>query len=389
MSQTLAEMLQEPLASVKHRERHALEEKLAAHNGRVVLFGSGTLGRRALDLLTGLGAHVLAFTDNNSAAWGTTIEGVPVLSPEEASRLYGKEAVFFVTIWNDHHWYSQTLARLTTLGCTSISTYAPIFWRFPDTFLTLLLLNEPPHRLYGEAADVLKAETIWADEESLDIYRANIAWRALGDASKLPGPPATWTYFPRDLFRLGHGDVLVDCGAFDGDSIRTLLADGCDDFAAIYAIEADTVSFENLKSYIASLPPAIGAKIKPVECAIGEERCVLRFECSGSLTSTASEDGTLVDCIPLDELFAGKSVTMIKMDIEGAEHGALLGGRETIRRDRPIMAVCVYHTQNDIWRLPLLLSSIMPDYRFFLRAYEGDGFQTVCYAVPPERVCAA
>jgi hypothetical protein len=33
----------------------------------------------------------------------------------------------------------------------------------------------------------------------------------------------------------------------------------------------------------------------------------------------------------------------------------------------------------------LLMRSMNPDYQFFLRSYDGDGFQTVVYAVPPHR----
>jgi hypothetical protein len=74
------------------------------------------------------------------------------------------------------------------------------------------------------------------------------------------------------------------------------------------------------------------------------------------------------------------------MDIEGAEYGALLGGRKVIERDQPILAICVYHTQNDIWRIPLLVQQMLSRHKLYLRAYEGDGFQTVLYAVPQYRV---
>jgi hypothetical protein len=74
------------------------------------------------------------------------------------------------------------------------------------------------------------------------------------------------------------------------------------------------------------------------------------------------------------------------MDIEGAEHDALVGARPAIERDAPILAVCVYHSQNDLWRLPLLMKAMVPGYRMFLRCHEGDGWQTVAYAVPPGRV---
>jgi FkbM family methyltransferase len=386
MMQSLEEMLSEPVEAVKHRERYALESLLASRNNRVVLFGAGTLGRRAQSLLKSLGAQVLAFTDNNSSAWGTFVDEVPVLSPQEAAALYGKNSAFFVTIWNDRHWFSETLAQLSALGCDCISTYAHIFWRFPTTFLTLLLLNEPPHRLYEDAENVLSAEGLWADEESLHIYQANIAWRALGDASELPGRPRVFTYFPEEIFRATAEDSYLDCGAFDGDTVREILALHPQGPASIYAVEADAVSFEKLSGFIRDLPGEVGAKVHPLHIAIGKERCVLHFESSGSLTSKVSDAGVMVDCFTVDEVFQNRPLSIIKMDIEGAEYDAILGGRHVIQRDQPILAICVYHTQNDIWRIPLLVHDMLPKHKLYLRAYEGDGFQTVLFAVPPQRV---
>jgi len=96
----------------------------------------------------------------------------------------------------------------------------------------------------------------------------------------------------------------------------------------------------------------------------------------------------VVDLIPIDELFASKPVSMIKMDIEGAEFDALIGAKHVIQRDRPILAICAYHLQQDVWRLPLLMRAIYPDYRMYLKSYRGDGIQTVAYAVPPQRALA-
>jgi hypothetical protein len=107
---------------------------------------------------------------------------------------------------------------------------------------------------------------------------------------------------------------------------------------------------------------------------------------SGAATSKIEDAGVDVDCIPLDELFADKPVTLIKMDIEGAEYDALRGGSRIIQRDSPVLAICVYHTQSDVWRIPLLMRSLNPAYQLFLRAYDGDGFQSVVYAIPPHRM---
>jgi FkbM family methyltransferase len=381
----LNEVLTESVASVKDREASALHDLLRAHHNRCVIFGAGTLGRKALGLLREIGIEPLALCDSNPARWGATISGLTVLSPPAAAAQYGATAIFFVTIWNDFHWYRDTLAKLTALGCTAVSSYAPIFWRFGNRFMDLLLLNEPAHRLYQNLDDVLAAEHLWADDESLATYRSNILWRALGDPSHLPYPAPQNTYFPPDIFKLIPEESLVDSGAFDGDTIRLMLSLIGADFKAIYAIEADSVSLEKMTAYLSTLPPETAKKIHKMECAIGSERCVLQFIMSGNATSKIEDAGVDVDCIPLDELFAEKPITFLKMDIEGAEYEALLGGAKTIQRDHPILAICVYHTQNDIWRIPLLLRSLNPGYQFFLRAYDGDGFQSVLYAVPQSR----
>ena len=254
--------------------------------------------------------------------------------------------------------------------------------------MQLLLLNEPPHRLYREAHAVLEGEQIWADQKSLDAYRANIRWRAVGDALELPGRPAENTYFPRDLFALNECDSILDCGAFDGDTIRQALACTQSRIAAMHAVEADTGSFTHLQEFVADLAIELQQHIHLYPYAVGLERGFVLFECNGTLTSKASDKGIRVEVAPIDELFADAHLTFIKMDIEGAEYGALLGARRVIERDQPILAICVYHTQNDIWRVPLLVREMLPDHKLFLRSYEGDGFQTVMYAIPPERVRA-
>jgi FkbM family methyltransferase len=151
-------------------------------------------------------------------------------------------------------------------------------------------------------------------------------------------------------------------------------------------VEADAVSFDKLNGFIRNLPGEVGARVHPLHIAIGKERCVLHFESSGSLTSKASDAGVMVDCFTVDEVFQNRPLSIIKMDIEGAEYDAILGGRHVIQRDQPILAICVYHTQNDIWRIPLLVHDMLPKHTLYLRAYEGDGFQTILFAVPPERV---
>jgi FkbM family methyltransferase len=382
---SLQELLQEPLPSVIEREQTALERLIQQCAGRVVLFGAGSLGGRALAELRGIGIDPLCISDNNPHRWNSSVNACPVLPPTEAAKRYGADALFIVTIWNAAHWFPETLAQLQGLGCRFISSYSPVYWRFAAAFLPFLL-NDLPHKVYQDAQNVLRAEALWSDQASTDSYRSLIYWYATGDASHLPGRPQENSYFPADIFSISPREVLVDCGAYDGDTVRqaTDLVGGA--FHAIHAIEADPLSLQKLDMCLSGMASEIRSRIHVHSCAVGAERARVRFETTGTVDSKICDEGGVeVECVPLDELFAETPVTIIKMDIEGAEYDALRGAAKVIQRDEPILAICVYHTQNDIWRIPLLVREMLPEHRLYLRAYEGDGFQTVLYAVPPER----
>jgi FkbM family methyltransferase len=381
----LREILTESISTVKEREANALDQLLTEHQNRVVVFGGGGLGRRAIERFQELGIQPLALCDNNELLWGTAVQGISVLSVQQAAAQFGSNALFLVAVWNPHHWYVETEQQLKSAGAKFITSYAPLFWRFPENFLPVYLLNDLPSKVYEAREAVLEAENLWADDDSLQIYRANIHWRALGNPGHLPSRPSENTYFPADLFNLSPNECILDCGAYDGDTLKLVLQRYGSEFAAIYSIEGDAVAFEKLRAYAATLPPGIQGKIHPIHCAVGGTRTVVRFTSDGTTGLKRNEDID-VQCYPLDDISIAQPVTLIKMDIEGAEYDALFGARNMIARDNPLLAICVYHTQEDIWRIPLLIHSMLPEHSLFLRAYEGDGFQTVVYAVPTNRL---
>ena len=69
------------------------------------------------------------------------------------------------------------------------------------------------------------------------------------------------------------------------------------------------------------------------------------------------------------------------MDIEGAELEALKGAKETIKRNHPKLAICVYHKPEDIVDIPKFILELDPEYKLYLRHYSDNAGETVLYAI--------
>lgn len=99
--------------------------------------------------------------------------------------------------------------------------------------------------------------------------------------------------------------------------------------------------------------------------------------------TTAVTESVNVDCIDNLSLIGN---LLIVMDIEGAETKALEGAQKTIVNNRPILAISIYHSNEDLVRLPQKLISIFEDrdYDFYCRNHANGISDTVFYCVPRE-----
>jgi FkbM family methyltransferase len=382
-------LLSEPVERAKQRAATAFDEAVGPYGGKVVLFGAGNMGRRVLARLRQDGVEPLAFADNASTNWGKAVDGLCVLSPEEAARCYSREAMFIVTIYNHDHSFCETKRQLTALGCANAISVIPLRWKYHETFLPYFR-DDLPHKVLEEADEIRAGFVLWADEPSRREFVAQVHWRLHGDFGVLSPFSRKQAYFPEDeIFRLISEEFFVDVGAYDGDTLSHFLALREESFGRVLALEPDPVNFEKLRAYVASLPDRIRSKIeiKPLAASANPGR--LRFAAGQGTSSSLSQQGEAeVECSRLDDLLLGERPTYIKMDIEGAELDAIRGASLTLNEKRPLVAACVYHVQDHLWKIPLTLRRLNPSYHFFLRPYMAECWETVCYAVPPERRCS-
>ena len=91
-----------------------------------------------------------------------------------------------------------------------------------------------------------------------------------------------------------------------------------------------------------------------------------------------------MEVVRVDDI-VDENVTYVKMDIEGAELDSLYGMEKIIKRDKPTLAICVYHNNEDIIEIPEYISSIAPTYKMYLRHHNWSAAETVLYCVPTEK----
>jgi FkbM family methyltransferase len=383
----LEALLDEPMEETIRRQRETFDRLAAPHGDALVLFGAGRLGRKTLAGLRHVGVEPLAFADSDSALWGSLVDGIRVMSPREAASKYGSHSTFVVTIWGaaQSDTMEERMQHVVNLGCTRVVTFVPLFWKHPTLFLPHSCLDLP-QRTADQAEQVRRAFPLWADEASCAEFVAQVKWRILGDFGALAPPVDHEIYFPKDLLEMMPSEMFVDCGAYDGDTIRSLLQHAPVTDARVLAFEPDVSNFRQLQDFVAALPPTVRERVTVQPTAVGARRGKVRFDATGTVDSAVGKGNSVVDCIALDEALSDCVPTYIKMDIEGSELDAIMGARGVIQRSLPVLAISVYHQHDHLWRIPAAISEISNQYRFYLRPHLLESWDLVCYAVPADRL---
>lgn len=350
----------------------------------VALFGAGNLGRQVLARLRSVGVEPVAFADDTPAKQGTHLDRLPVLSPAEVNEEFGPRAVFVVTVFNPAASFVRIARKLQRRSDVRVFSFLEVAWKYHQTFLPHYQF-ELPQNVLQKAASIRKGFQLFADPESRRQFVAHLRFRLHLDFSALPSSNLG-DYFPADVVRqLPDETSFVDCGAFDGDTVRRFIKrqHGC--FNQIYAFEPDRENFRRLNDYANSLNAP--QKIHLFRAAVGARRERMRFDASAGMGSALNVTGEEeVDVLAVENVIDANQDDwlFLKFDVEGGEADALNGATTLLNRRRSIAAVCVYHRPDDLWQLPVTLNSLAPAHQLFLRTQGEDGMDVVCYAVPSD-----
>ena len=161
-----------------------------------------------------------------------------------------------------------------------------------------------------------------------------------------------------------RGKNIIDAGGYIGDS-ALILADYTD--KNVYSFEPFAENRERLET---TLTLNHTRNIVVVPKALGDEKTTMRgkFQDSSSRSVVASEDGATeaLDMTTLDDFVAEHKLTvgLIKVDVEGFEQRLLKGAERTIREQKPLLLISIYHNASDFFHIKPLLESWNVGYTF-------------------------
>lgn len=218
-----------------------------------------------------------------------------------------------------------------------------------------------------------------SDEESRSIFLRILS----GHLNKTPILSPKYTsndqYIVEGLGLSEDNISLLDCGAYDGDTLIQF-SERYGRISLAVALECDQKNFGKLisKNY-----PNID-KLIALPLGSADKTGQLFFKDDNKMQSRLTSElggGTLVGVINCDEILRGLNFSKIVIDTEGYEIQSLNGMKKIIRDQAPDITVAAYHYPIDFYFILNLIDSIYPNYHFYLRNHSPFVAETVLYAV--------
>lgn len=174
-------------------------------------------------------------------------------------------------------------------------------------------------------------------------------------------------YLPTEAINNIKDKDFLDIGAFIGDSAIL--------FAKKYS-PRQVYAYEPINSNIEQLNKTLKVNktnnIQVVKKGIGDKDDIIDMYFDPNELSNSSINSIVTDNLTekqriqittIDNECKNRTIGLIKMDIEGAEFSAIYGGIETIKRDKPVLLISMYHTGKDFFDIPPLLKEVVPEYK--------------------------
>lgn len=342
----------------------------------VYIYGAGHLGRMLADYLHKCDISVSSFVDQNPDKEGKEIIwGIKCILPEQMK----EDALILVAVevGNDlaHRLcskYSEKVYNASNLILPKAKEVEEILALPKEELLSIL---ERMGTVFDMLEDEHSAQTYYYILKGLFIEKPyhNCFAKSYCDRNE---------YFRKEIFNPNKSRNFIDCGAYEGDTFEEYLTFVDQKFENAYLFEMDEHSADILETRIQNF----GEEIKKKTYIFN--RGVYDQEISLAISNTLHDGMAMVDMEgqkkqvfdTLDHCVGNRLVDFIKMDIEGSELAGLRGAKKMIQKNKPNLAICIYHKVGDLWEIPECIKQLVPEYRFYIRHCSHYDQDMILYA---------
>ena len=365
--------------------------KLTLPQKPLVIYGAGALGKIAIQKLREFKLEVVGICDSNESKFGTEIEGYTVQSLQHwMDRLNGN---FKVVIAVGEKYFEEVRAHLLDVISPS-DIYEVNVYDNPS-----LAESESYKKFYlNHFENCLLVFNALSDELSKKTFKHILFGRTTFGAHYFNEVYCPNQYF-NDLTKDINLQWFVDAGAYTGDTLKEFIQFSQNNFEQILSFEPFEECFSllsqthqlelNNDSRVRLEKKALSCKdgFVSIDQSMGASSTIVGA--SGSIESASdlisSKQPQMIETVRLDNVYL-PNVSFIKMDIEGSELDALNGAKETIKKYRPKLAICIYHKPEDLFVIPKWIMNLNLEYQYYMRHHGNRSFnqqcETVFYAIP-------
>ena len=345
-----------------------LWDRLKQTDKPILLYGMGNGADMIIEVLDTLGIEFQDVFASDGFVRGHSFHGKKVLTYSQVKEKYEDFIVLMTFAVHD----KETLAKVQQMSkeCEFYSPTVPIAGKGLFTY----------EYLKEHADDFRKAYELLSDEKSKNDFIDVLNFKISGKTEYLFSSMYEKEKLYEDIIHLTDDEVIVDLGAYDGDTIREFTAVTNGRYKKIIAFEPDEKNFRKLERKTEELD-----RIERYNLGAWDKKETLFFAKKGGRNSRKDENGVPVSFDSVDNIVKD-AVTFLKMDIEGAEAKALDGARETIRKNLPKLYVCAYHRNEDMYQLPQKIKELDSRYKIYFRHHPYiPAWESNFYAIIDEK----
>ena len=214
-------------------------------NNKFAIYGAGVYGIRIASMLKEhFGTVPVAFIDQKAENGIYHVGDVPVYSPYELFDRTGNipVGVALKTFFTGES-TKEVSESLRLAGFDSVRNIL-----MPDAYMNEFLYYQHIDR--KKVMDIIDVLHDYASKEQYYTYIYSLVWKTPFFA---PAVSASSNYCETNLFWLDEKDHVLDCGAFDGDTVRQIMAN-YPDLHHITMFEPDAALYDSLTRMMQEYP---------------------------------------------------------------------------------------------------------------------------------------